>query len=29
MKLLTVGKKVLKTLNEAGYEAYFVGGMVA
>ena len=28
MKLLTVGKKVLKTLNEAGYEAYFVGGMV-
>lgn len=28
MELLTVGKKVLKTLNEAGYEAYFVGGMV-
>ena len=28
MELLTVGQKVLKTLNEAGYEAYFVGGMV-
>ena len=28
MELLTIGKKVLKTLNEAGYEAYFVGGMV-
>ena len=28
MELLTIGKRVLKTLNEAGYEAYFVGGMV-
>lgn len=28
MELLTIGKQVLKTLNAAGYEAYFVGGMV-
>ena len=28
MDLLAAGKQVLKTLNEAGYEAYFVGGMV-
>ena len=28
MELLATGKMVLQTLNEAGYEAYFVGGMV-
>ncbi len=28
MDLLAAGKRVLQTLNEAGYEAYFVGGMV-
>ncbi|MDE5977352.1 MAG: CCA tRNA nucleotidyltransferase [Turicibacter sp.] len=28
MDLLIAGDKVLKILNEAGYEAYFVGGMV-
>ena len=28
MELLATGKMVLQILNEAGYEAYFVGGMV-
>ncbi len=28
MKLLDAGKKILKKLNDAGFEAYFVGGFV-
>lgn len=28
MDLLAAGTSVLETLNGAGYEAYFVGGMV-
>ena len=28
MKYLNIGKEVVKTLKENGYEAYFVGGFV-
>ena len=28
MDYLEAGKNIIKTLNDAGYEAYFVGGMV-